>query len=145
MLNMVALEGRLTKESELKKTQQNVSYLGFTLAVSRRFRRDNQPEADFISCVAWRQSADFLYQYCRKGDLISVSGSIATRKYERDGHTVYVTEVICDSVNILAHKQNNTQSVQGYQDSSEPSTDSDDALPEGDQDADLSSDDFPFY
>ena len=142
MLNVVALEGRLTKDPELRKTPQNISCLQFTLAVPKRFKKENQPEADFVTCIAWRQSAEYLSSYCRKGDLISVSGSIATRNYERNGQTVYVTEVICDNVSILAHKQAENQAQQN---TNAPSADQASDIPEYDPNLSIGSDDLPFY
>lgn len=100
-MNSVALVGRLTKDPELKKTQSGLSVCSFTLAVDRRVSKDaqNQQTADFINCVAWRQSADFLSSYGKKGSVISVEGRIQTRNYDgQDGHRVYVTEVLADSV-----------------------------------------------
>ena len=69
----------------------------------------DKDHADFINCVAWRQSADFIGQYTRKGDMIGVMGRLSTRDYERDGRKVYVTEVVADRVEILAKKAQNTQ------------------------------------
>jgi single-strand DNA-binding protein len=65
--------------------------------------------ANYISCVVWRQGADFLGQYARKGDLIAVDGRITTRSYDKDGHKVFVTEVVADKVEIMAHKGQNKQ------------------------------------
>ena len=95
MINRVVLTGRLTRDLELRRTQSGTSVVSFTLAVDRNFRREGQPEADFINCVAWRQSADFLGQYARKGALVGVEGRIQTRSYDRqDGTKQYVTEVL---------------------------------------------------
>ena len=118
MINKSIITGRLTKDVELKKTGSGTSVAGFTLAVNRRFAKDGEQEADFISCVAWRQSADFLAQYAGKGDLIGVEGRIQTRSYDdQNGRKVYVTEVVCDNVSILAsknkeHTANNAQTAQ---------------------------------
>ena len=117
-MNSVALVGRLTKDPELKKTQSGVSVCSFTLAVDRRVARDaqNQQTADFINCVAWRQSADFLSSYGEKGSVVSVDGRIQTRSYDgQDGHRVYVTEVIADAVQVFktAPKKSTSQPVAG--------------------------------
>ena len=69
---------------------------------------------DSISCVAWRQAADFLGSYARKGALVGVEGRIQTRNYDRDGQKVYVTEIVCDTVNLLESKsqsQNRAQNL----------------------------------
>ena len=107
-INSVVLVGRLTRDVEVRKTTSGISYARFTVACDRRFSgRDqngssNQPTADFISCVAWRQSADFLGSYAKKGTLVGVEGSIQTRNYtNQSGQKVYVTEVVCDRVQIL--------------------------------------------
>ena len=109
MINSVVLVGRLTKDVELRKTQSGLSVASFTVACDRRLsqeqRNNNEQSADFISCVAWRGSADFLGKYARKGDTVGVEGKIQTRSYDRDGQRVYVTEVLANSVNLLHSKQ----------------------------------------
>lgn len=109
MINSVILVGRLTKDIELRKTQSGLSVASFTVACDRRLsqeqRNNNEQSADFINCVAWRGSADFLGKYARKGDTVGVEGKIQTRNYDRDGQRVYVTEVLANSVNLLHSKQ----------------------------------------
>lgn len=109
MINSVVLVGRLTKDIELRKTQSGLSVASFTIACDRRLsqeqRNNNEQSADFINCVAWRGSADFLGKYARKGDTVGVEGKIQTRNYDRDGQRVYVTEVLANSVNLLHSKQ----------------------------------------
>ena len=105
-MNRVELVGRLTKDVEVRKTQSNLSVASFTVACDRRVSRDQQNQgqqtADFISCVAWRQTADFLGSYARKGAMVAVEGRIQTRNYDdRDGKRVYVTEVVADHVQLL--------------------------------------------
>ena len=107
MINNVILAGRLAKEPELRKTQTNKSVLSFTLACNRKFKNENgKVEADFINCVAWGQSAEYLAGYAHQGDLIGAEGSIQTRNYDGQNGRVYVTEIICDSVCILSRKMN---------------------------------------
>jgi len=106
MINRVVLVGRLTKDVEVRKTQSGISVAQFTVACDRRFTRgqdnNNQQTADFINCVAWRQSADFLGQYARKGAMVGVEGRIQTRNYDNaQGQRVYVTEVVADNVSLL--------------------------------------------
>ena len=109
MINNVVLVGRLTKDIELRKTQSGLSVASFTVACDRRLsqeqRNNNEQSADFISCVAWRGSADFLGQYSHKGDTVGVEGRIQTRSYDRDGQKVYVTEIVANSVSILHSTQ----------------------------------------
>lgn len=114
MINRVILVGRLTKDPQMSKTQSGLSRVPFTLAVSRRKSKDsnNQPDADFISCVAWNQTAELLCQYMRKGSQIGVEGRIQTRNYDdpnSPGRKVYVTEVVCESITFLESK-NSTSS-----------------------------------
>ena len=107
-INNVVLVGRITKDPELRKTQSNTSVVQFTVAVNRRYKAEGQdrPEADFIGCLAWRQQAEYLTQYCRKGDLVSVEGRIQTRNYEdNSGKKVYVTEIVAEHVQIINKEQ----------------------------------------
>lgn len=109
MINSVVLVGRLTKDIELRKTQSGLSVASFTVACDRRLsqeqRNNNEQSADFINCIAWRGSADFLSSYAHKGDTVGVEGRLQTRSYDRDGQRLYVTEVLANSVNLLHSKQ----------------------------------------
>ena len=98
MINRVVLVGRITKDAETKKTQSGLSVCSFCIAVEKK------DGTDFIDCVAWRQAADFMGQYVKKGDLIAVDGRLQTRTWERDGHKNKATEVIADSVRRLTPK-----------------------------------------
>ena len=114
-INSVVLVGRLTKDPELRKTSTGTSVCQFTCACDRKNyskdKQDNQQTADFISCVAWRQKADFLANYATKGTLIGVEGSIQTRNYTNQaGQKIYVTEVLADSVEILESKKSSSRS-----------------------------------
>ena len=110
MINRVILVGRLTKDPQLRKTQSNMSVSSFTVAVDRRKGRNadpSQPDADFIPCVAWNQTAELLCQYMRKGSQVGVEGRIQTRNYDdpnNPGKKVYVTEVVCDNLTFLEPK-----------------------------------------
>lgn len=93
--NKVILGGRLTADPELKQTQGGTSVLSFTVAVNRRKGKDGQQESDFISCVAWKERAEFISKYFRKGSSICVMGEIQTRKWQdSNGANRYATEVI---------------------------------------------------
>lgn len=107
MINRVVLVGRLTRNPELRRTQQGDAVTSFTIAVNRNFTsRDGQQQADFINCVTWRKLAENVNQYCSKGSLVGVEGRIQTRTYDNNqGQKVYVVEVICDSVQFLETKQ----------------------------------------
>lgn len=104
-MNSVNLIGNLTKEIELKKTNSNVSVCSFTLAVRKNYKNEKgEYDTDFISCIAWKQSAEFISKYANKGDKIAVTGSIQVRSYEKqDGTKQYITEVVCNNVEIC-HK-----------------------------------------
>lgn len=160
MINRVVLVGRLTRDVEVRKTASGLSVATFTVACDRRVARgqdgNNQQSADFISCVAWRQAADFLGSYARKGALVGVEGRIQTRNYDRDGQKVYVTEIVCDTVNLLESKSQSQSRAQnsGYQDNSyqqpysQPKPSTNDDFVSDDFGAgigmDISSDDLPF-
>lgn len=105
MINRVILVGNLTRDPQYTKTQSGISRATFTVAVNRRTSQGD--EADFINCVAWRQSADFLGQYAKKGNTVGVDGRITTRNYDdpQTGKKVYVTEVTCDSVQLIGSRQ----------------------------------------
>ncbi len=116
MINRVVLVGRLTRDPELRKTASNASVVSFTVACDRRFKTQGQPDADFISCVAWNKVADLMVQYLHKGSLVGVEGRIQTRNYDdANGRRVYVTEVVADSVQFLEPKGANANTQQSYQ------------------------------
>lgn len=119
-MNKVILTGRLTKDVELKYTQgNNTAVANFTLAVNRRFKKEGQQEADFISIVVWGKQAEAIANYMRKGSQVAVSGRIETRSYEnKEGNRVYVTEVVADEVEFLSKIDKNENNDVTY-DSSE--------------------------
>ena len=103
MINNVVLVGRMTRDAELRYTPSNQAVATFTLAVNRNFKNQNgEREADFINCVIWRQQAENLSNWAKKGTLIGVTGRIQTRNYEnQQGQRVYVTEIVADNFQIL--------------------------------------------
>lgn len=108
-MNQVNLLGRLTADPELRQTQSGISSCRFTIAVNRRFKNENgEYDADFISCVAWRQTAEFVSRYFSKGSMIAVSGSLRTGKYQDKNHsdvTHYTTDVYVDNVEFTGEKK----------------------------------------
>lgn len=110
MINRVVLLGRLTKDPELRTTQNGISTCTFTVAVDR-IKKD---EADFPQCVAWRQQADYLTRYGHKGDMVGVDGRIQTRTYDKDGRTVYVTEIVVDSLQLVGGRKDTTDTTNDY-------------------------------
>ena len=150
MINRVILVGRLTRDPMLRKTQSGLSVATFTVACDRRFSGNGQDrQTDFISCVAWRQSADFLGQYAHKGALVGVDGRIQTRNYDNaSGQKVYVTEVVCDSVQLLESKSasENRSATMGYQPQNAGYAAANDGFDDfsAGPTLDISSDDLPF-
>lgn len=110
MINRVILTGRLARDPELRKTQSGLSVCGFQLAVDRpKQKGQDKVITDWISCQAWRQSADYICRYAKKGALLAVDGRIQTRSYDNaSGQKVNVTEVVCERVEI--QRQASTQS-----------------------------------
>jgi len=108
MINNVVLVGRLTRDAELRYTPQNQAVATFNLAVNRNFKNQSgEREADFINVVIWRQQAENLANWTKKGSLIGITGRIQTRSYEnQQGQRVYVTEVVADSFQILEKRDN---------------------------------------
>lgn len=105
-MNKVILMGRLVRDPELRQTPTGVSVARFTIAVNRRFvGKDAQQTADFISCTAWRQTAEFICRYFQKGGMIAVVGSIQTRSWDdRDGKRQYATDVVVDEAYFTGSK-----------------------------------------
>ncbi|MDO5397516.1 MAG: single-stranded DNA-binding protein [bacterium] len=97
-MNKVILMGRLTRDVEMRQTPSGVSLARFTLAVDRGYTgKDGQRQTDFINCVAWRQTGEFIARYFGKGRMIAVVGSIQTRTWDgQDGKRQYATEVVVD-------------------------------------------------
>ena len=120
MINRVVLVGRLTKDPELRYTPSGLATVRFTLAVNRTFsNQQGEREADFISVVAWRKTAENVANYLSKGSLAGVDGRIQTGSYEgQDGKRVYTTDVVADSVQFLetrSGQQSGGQSNQNFQ------------------------------
>lgn len=99
-MNVAILQGRLTRDPEKRYTANNTAVASFSLAVDRRFKdKDGEKVTDFINCVAWRQTADYVGNYVHKGDLVTVRGSIQTRDYEdKNGNARKVTEIVVEEV-----------------------------------------------
>ena len=119
-MNRVILMGRLTSDPELRQTPQGTSVVRFTLAVDRRFKRDGGQSADFITCVAWRQTAEFVCRYFQKGRMMALEGQLQSRSWDgQDGKRQYATEVVVDNVFFTGSRteggSGNTQSAGAYQ------------------------------
>ena len=112
-LNKVVLAGRMTADPELKQTPSGVSVLSFTIAVNRSYVSKNsdqgERQADFINVVAWRNTAEFISKYFRKGSAICVSGSIQTRSWQdQQGQRRYATEVVADEAMFVESRSEST-------------------------------------
>ena len=115
-LNKVVLCGRLTADPELKQTQNGIAVVSFALAVNRRFTRgadgQNNSQADFINCVAWRQTAEFISRYFKKGSSLCVTGSIQTRTWnDNTGAKRYATDVVVDEAMFVDSRSDNAGSA----------------------------------
>ncbi|EGQ4414401.1 single-stranded DNA-binding protein [Staphylococcus pseudintermedius] len=117
MINRVVLVGRLTKDPEFRTTQSGVEVATFTLAVNRNYKNKNgEQQADFINCIVFRKQAENVNNYLNKGNLAGVDGRLQSRSYEnQEGRRIFVTEVICDSVQFLESKNNNQSNNQSQQ------------------------------
>ena len=162
MINNVVLNGRLTKDPDLKYTSNGTAVASFTVAVNRDFtNQSGEREADFINCVAWRKTAETIANFTKKGALIGVVGRIQTRHYDNDeGKRVYVTEVVVDKFSFLeskntantsnqqqpqANTQNNYQNnQQGGYNSNNSYNQGGDPFAGGGKPIDISDDDLPF-
>ena len=106
MFNLVVLTGRLTADPELKTTPSGVSVTTFSIAVSRRYKAGVETLADFINIVAWRQTAEFITKYFKKGSLIGIEGSIQTRRYvDQEGKNRTVFEVVANNAQFVESKR----------------------------------------
>lgn len=115
MINRVILMGRLTAEPELKTTPSGVETTSFTLAVDRSYvKQGEERKADFINCVAWRQTAAFVCRYFGKGNMLAVEGQIQTRTYQaKDGTNRHVTEVVVDNASFTGERLDNSAGQYG--------------------------------
>lgn len=132
-MNNVNLTGRITKEPEIKLTQNGNSYVMFTIAVNRKYKDANgEKQADFIPCVAWNSQANFINTYVKKGNLIEVTGNIQSRTYQtQSGEKRNIIEVIVDNVSNLTPKPKEEPTM-----TFEPNFNNDDLF--------LDNDDLPF-
>ncbi len=106
-MNKVCLTGRLTANPELVANSNGINYCRFCLAVNRNYTNENgEREADFISCVAWRERAELICRTLKKGSHIALEGHIQTGHYDdKDGKRIYTTDVITDNITFLDSKK----------------------------------------
>lgn len=149
MINRVVLVGRLTRDPELRRTNSDFSVTSFTVAVDNRFSKQEENKTSFISCTAFNKIAEVVTSYARKGSLVGIEGRLQTRQYDdKDGRRVFVTEVICDNVQLLESKaQQEQRNNQGYQNDSYANTNSYESQTKKSDDFggfNISDDDLPF-
>ena len=110
MINRTVLVGRLTRDPELRYTQDGTAVASFTLAVNRQFTNSQgEREADFINCVIWRKAAENFVNFTHKGSFVGIDGRLQTRNYEnKQGQRVYVTEVAAENFSLLESKNANS-------------------------------------
>ena len=127
-INKTVLGGRLTADVEVKQTNSGVPVCSFTIAVTRKANRE---ETDFINCVAWRNTAEFIGKYFGKGSSICVTGAIQTRSWQdQNGNKKYATEVVVDEAYFVDSKQDSeTQNYQKQSDAEFEAVKADDDLP----------------
>ena len=113
MLNKVVLMGRFTRDPELRSTPQGVSVCNFSLGVTRNYKTGGNYESDFINCVAWRNTAEFISKYFKKGNLVCVEGTLQSRSWEQDGVKRQTVEVMVENTYFVENKkgQDNDGSV----------------------------------
>ena len=128
-MNNICITGRLTQAPEIKKTTSGVSVCSVSIAVDRDYKVNGEKVTDFIPCVFWRGTAEFIGKYFKKGDMIAVIGSLESRKYkDKDGNNRTVWEVKAEKVNFCGGKKEVTQdNTQTFEDVSDEI--SDDTLP----------------
>lgn len=154
MINRIVLIGRLTRDVELRYTNNGAAVASFTVAVNRQFTNaQGEREADFINCVIWRKAAENLAKFTHKGSLIGIEGRLQTRSYEnQQGQRVYVTEVVVDNFSLLDTKQGN-QDTQNQQSQHKPEPaqprqnqpiQQSDPFADNQQKLDITDDDLPF-
>lgn len=106
MINHVVVVGRLTRKPELKFTSTGTKYTQFSVATQRNFKnKSGEYEADFINCLMWRTAAENFVKFADKGSLVGIEGRIQTRSYDKDGKTVYITEVLAEGFSLLETKK----------------------------------------
>jgi len=147
-VNKVILMGRLTRDPEIKYTQSSepVAVVRFTLAVGRRFKRDGESDVDFINCVAFGKSGEFVSRYFKKGLMVGVVGRINTGSYERDGVKHYTTDIVVEEQYFAESKTSFEAHMSSSTQQSNVQAPAQDSQPEGfySIDNDIEDDDLPF-
>ena len=135
MFNLVVLTGRLTADPELKTTTNGIPVTTFSIAVNRNYRAGEEQQTDFINIVAWRQRAEFITKYFKKGSLIGIEGSIQTRRYQdKNGNNRTIFEVVVNNAQFVESKRDGAATNES---ASYSNADASDFAEIGDMDDDL--------
>ena len=112
-MNNVCLVGRLTRDPELRTTASGLSNCRFSIAVDGSPGANGEPHTDFINIVVWRNQAENVSKYCKKGSLVGITGRIQTGSYEdQDGNTRYTTDVVAENIRFLTSKKEDSSNTQ---------------------------------
>lgn len=112
MFNLVVLTGRLTVDPELKTTPNGISVCTFGVAVDRAYKKGEEKQTDFINIVAWRERAEFISKYFKKGNMIGIEGSIQTRKFtDKNGNNRTAFEIVANNVHFVESKKSTDVNV----------------------------------
>lgn len=108
-MNRCIFSGNMVKDPEYSTTSSGLAVCKFTIAVNRKYKKeDGTTETDFINCIAWRSTADYVSKYTHKGNRLGIVGSLQTRSYDaQDGSKRYVTEILVDEVELYTQKSEN--------------------------------------
>lgn len=139
MINSVALTGRLTKDPEVRRTQNDKAVSSFTIAVDRDYKnQDGSRTADFVNCVAWGKSAELLHSYAHRGDMLGIEGRIQTRNYQdKNGNRVFVTEVLVGKLSFLGGGKSGNNSNTSHSHTQDP-------FPKNSNNVQVNPNDLPF-
>ena len=138
MFNLVVLTGRLTADPELKTTPNGIPVTTFSIAVNRNYRAGEEQQTDFINIVAWRQRAEFITKYFKKGSMIGIEGSIQTRRYQdKSGNNRTAFEVVVNNAQFVESKRDDAGAHAGNEPASFSNADVSDFAEIGGMDDDL--------
>lgn len=143
MLNIVALQGRLAADPEQKTTQNGTAVTSFSLAVQRNVKgSDGEYGTDWIDCVAWKGTAEFICKYFQKGQLMAVNGALQTRSYEKDGVKRKATQVVVQNANFCESRK--AQDIQHREPTARSALPDTQPLSQDEMEEILGADDLPF-
>jgi single-strand DNA-binding protein len=111
-MNKVIIMGRLTRDVEIRQTPNGIVFAQFSVAINRRVSKEKEQKADFISCKAWRQTAEFISKYFNKGSMIAIVGHLQTDSWEKDGKKHYSTTVIVEDISFTGSKHKSDENLQ---------------------------------